>query len=195
LPFLPVPDVVKKGDGYHLENDRPETIGRLSGFYGNVAVMVRAYAYLLTMGRDGLARVGELAVLNANYLKERLKGSFDLPYDRLCKHEFVLSARGLKEKFGATALDVAKRLLDFGIHPPTVYFPLIVPEALMIEPTETESLEVLDHFVEVMEAIAREAADSPETLKQAPRTTPVRRIDEVLAARKPIVRWHPEEPS
>jgi glycine dehydrogenase subunit 2 len=193
LPFLPVPDVVKKGEGYHLENNRPDSIGRLSGFYGNVAVMVRAYAYLLTMGRDGLARVGELAVLNANYLKERLKESYDLPYDRLCKHEFVLSARGLKEKLGITALDVAKRLLDFGIHPPTVYFPLIVPEALMIEPTETESLEVLDRFVEVMETIAREAAESPETLKQAPTATPVRRIDEVLAARKPIVRWHPEE--
>jgi glycine dehydrogenase subunit 2 len=193
LPFLPVPDVVKKGEGYHLENNRPDSIGRLSGFYGNVAVMVRAYAYLLTMGRDGLARVGELAVLNANYLKERLKESYDLPYDRLCKHEFVLSARRLKEKLGITALDVAKRLLDFGIHPPTVYFPLIVPEALMIEPTETESLEVLDRFVEVMETIAREAAESPETLKQAPTATPVRRIDEVLAARKPIVRWHPEE--
>jgi glycine dehydrogenase subunit 2 len=195
LPFLPVPDVVKREEGYHLENNRPDSIGRLSGFYGNVAVMVRAYAYLLTMGRDGLARVGELAVLNANYLKERLKASYDLPYDRLCKHEFVLSARVLREKFGITALDVAKRLLDFGIHPPTVYFPLIVAEALMIEPTETESLEVLDRFVEVMETIAREAAESPETLKQAPRATPVRRIDEVLAARKPVVRWHPEEKS
>jgi glycine dehydrogenase subunit 2 len=195
LPFLPVPDVVKREDGYHLENNRPDSIGRLSGFYGNVAVMVRAFAYLLTMGRDGLARVGELAVLNANYLKERLKDSYDLPYDRPCKHEFVLSARGLKEKFGTTALDVAKRLLDFGIHPPTVYFPLIVAEALMIEPTETESLEVLDRFVEVMKTIAREAAESPETLKQAPTSTPVRRIDEVLAARKPIVRWHSEEQS
>jgi glycine dehydrogenase subunit 2 len=195
LPFLPVPDVVKKDDGYHLENNRPDSIGRLSGFYGNVAVMVRAYAYLLTMGRDGLARVGELAVLNANYLKERLKASYDLPYDRLCKHEFVLSARGLKERLGVTALDVAKRLLDFGIHPPTVYFPLIVQEALMIEPTETESLEVLDRFVEVMETIVREATESPETLKQAPSRTPVRRIDEVLAARRPIVRWHPEEQS
>jgi glycine dehydrogenase subunit 2 len=192
LPFLPVPDVVKKGEDYSLENNRPDSIGRLSGFYGNVAVMVRAYAYLLTMGRDGLARVGELAVLNANYLKERLKDSYDLPYDRLCKHEFVLSARRLKDQFGVTALDAAKRLLDFGIHPPTVYFPLIVQEALMIEPTETESLEVLDRFIEVMETIAREAAESPETLKQAPSRTPVRRIDEVLAARKPVVRWHPE---
>ncbi|UCF97905.1 MAG: aminomethyl-transferring glycine dehydrogenase subunit GcvPB [Spirochaetaceae bacterium] len=195
LSFLPVPEVVKREDGYHLVNNRPDTIGRLSGFYGNVAVMVRAYAYLLTMGRDGLARVGELAVLNANYLKERLKESYSLPYDRICKHEFVLSARRLKEQLGVTALDVAKRLLDFAVHPPTVYFPLIVPEALMIEPTETESLEVLDHFVEVMEKIAREAEESPETLRQAPTQTPVRRIDEVLAARKPIVRWRPENAS
>jgi len=192
LPFLPVPDVVKRADGYHLENNRHDSIGRLSGFYGNVAVMVRAYAYLLTMGRDGLARVGELAVLNANYLQERLKRSFTLPHDRTCKHEFVLSARQLKERFGVTALDVAKRLLDFGIHPPTVYFPLIVPEALMIEPTETESLEVLDRFVEVMETILQEAKENPEILKLAPSRTPVGRIDEVLAARKPVVRWHPE---
>jgi glycine dehydrogenase subunit 2 len=192
LPFLPVPDVVKRADGYHLENNRHDSIGRLSGFYGNVAVMVRAYAYLLTMGCDGLARVGELAVLNANYLKERLKRIFTLPHDRTCKHEFVLSARQLKERFGVTALDVAKRLLDFGIHPPTIYFPLIVPEALMIEPTETESLEVLDRFVEVMETILQEAKENPEILKLAPSRTPVGRIDEVLAARNPVVRWHPE---
>jgi glycine dehydrogenase subunit 2 len=192
LPFLPVPDVVKRDDGYRLENNRPDSIGRLSGFYGNVAVMVRAYAYLLTMGGDGLARVGELAVLNANYLKERLKRSFTLPYDRICKHELVLSARQLKEQFGVTALDRAKRLLDFSIHPPTVYFPLIVPEALMIEPTETESVEVLDRFIEVMETILREAEENPEVLKQAPSRTPVGRIDEVLAARKPVVRWHPQ---
>jgi glycine dehydrogenase subunit 2 len=193
LPFLPVPEVVKRPDGYHLENNRPDSIGRLSGFYGNVAVMVRAYAYLLSMGRDGLARVGELAVLNANYLKERLKSSFALPYDRVCKHEFVLSARELKEHYDVTALDVAKRLLDFGIHPPTVYFPLIVAEALMIEPTETESIEVLDRFIEVMQRIAREAKEKPEILKQAPTATPVRRIDEVLAARKPVVRWRPHQ--
>ena len=125
-------------------------------------------------------------------LKERLKRSFNLPYDRTCKHEFVLSAQQLKERFGVTALDVAKRLLDFGIHPPTVYFPLIVPEALMIEPTETENIEVLDRFVEVMETILQEAKENPEALRQAPSRTPVGRIDEVLAARKPVVRWHPE---
>jgi len=192
LPYLPVPDVIRDGDGsYRLEDNRPRTIGRLAGFYGNVAVMVRAYAYLLSMGADGLRRVAELAVLNANYLKERLKELYDLPYDAACKHEFVLSARGLKEQSGVGALDVAKRLLDFGVHPPTVYFPLIVPEALMIEPTETESLETLDHFVEVMRQIRREAAESPETLRQAPTGTPVERIDEVLAAKHPVVRWQP----
>jgi glycine dehydrogenase subunit 2 len=192
LPFLPVPDVVRRPEGYRLAEERPDTIGRLSGFYGNVAVMVRAYAYLLAMGRDGLARVADLAVLNANYLRERLNDSFDLPYQRTCKHEFVLSARRLKECFGVTALDVAKRLLDFGVHPPTVYFPLIVQEALMIEPTETESIEVLDMFVEAMETIAREAEENREVLKQAPTRTPVGRIDEVLAARSPVVRWRPE---
>ncbi|MBN1837452.1 MAG: aminomethyl-transferring glycine dehydrogenase subunit GcvPB [Spirochaetales bacterium] len=193
LPYLPVPDVVRGEDGaFGLASNRPRSIGRLSGFYGNVAVMVRAYAYLLSMGADGLRRAAELAVLNANYLKERLKELYDLPYDSLCKHEFVLSARGLKEQNGVGALDVAKRLLDFGVHPPTVYFPLIVPEALMIEPTETESLETLDHFVEVMSRIHREAGDSPDRLRQAPTVTPVERIDEVLAAKHPVVRWRPE---
>ena len=195
LPYLPVPDIARGDDGgYTLEDRRPQSIGRLAGFYGNVAVMVRAYAYLLSMGSDGLRQVAERAVLNANYLKERLKGLYDLPYDGLCKHEFVLSARGLKEHTGASALDVAKRLLDFGVHPPTVYFPLIVPEALMIEPTETESLETLEHFVELMSRIRREAADNPEALKQAPKATPVQRIDEVLAAKQPVVRWRRPPP-
>jgi glycine dehydrogenase subunit 2 len=190
LPYLPVPDVVLGDDGtYRLAYDRPGTIGRLAGFYGNVAVMVRAYAYLLSMGSDGLPRVAEGAVLNANYLKERLKELYDLPYDQVCKHEFVLSARNLKEESGVGALDVAKRLLDFGVHPPTVYFPLIVPEALMIEPTETESREVLDGFVEAMRRIRREAAESPDILRHAPTATPVERIDEVLAAKHPVVRW------
>ena len=152
-------------------------------------MLVRAYTYILSMGRDGLQAAAERAVLNANYLKERLKGLYDLPYDRICKHEMVLSARSLKEKTGVTALDIAKRLLDFGVHPPTVYFPLIVPEALMIEPTETESRETLDAFVEVMRRIHREALENPEVLKQAPTRASVRRIDEVLAARHPVVRW------
>jgi len=188
-PFLPVPDVVRRGQGYGLDYERPRSIGRLSGFYGNVAVMVRAYAYLLTMGADGLAKAAELAVLNANYLKERLKALYHLPYDVLCKHEFVLSAKPLKEACGISALDVAKRLLDYGVHPPTVYFPLIVPEALMIEPTETESRETLDRFVDIMTRIAEEARENPDALHQAPAATPVGRIDEVLAARHPVLRW------
>jgi glycine dehydrogenase subunit 2 len=192
-PFLPVPDVVRGPAGFALDYERPQSIGRLAGFYGNVAVMVRAYAYLLSMGADGLARAAELAVLNANYLKERLKGLYRLPYDCLCKHEFVLSARPMKETCGVTALDVAKRLLDFGVHPPTVYFPLVVPEALMIEPTETESKETLDAFVEVMARIAEEARENPQVLRQAPTATPVGRIDEVLAARNPVLRWRPPE--
>jgi glycine dehydrogenase subunit 2 len=190
-PYLPVPDIVRGADGYHLDYNRPRTIGRLAGFYGNVAVLVRAYAYILSMGREGLAQVAERAVLNANYLKEKLKGLYPLAYDTLCKHEFVLSVRALKERFGVGALDIAKRLLDFGIHPPTVYFPLIVPEALMIEPTETESRESLDEFVAAMTEIRREMEREPERLRQAPTRTPVRRIDEVLAAKRPVLRWTP----
>jgi glycine dehydrogenase subunit 2 len=190
MQYLPVPDVVCDEEGVcRLEDDRPHSVGRLAGFYGNVAVMVRAYAYLLSMGADGLPQVAERAVLNANYLRQRLKGLYDLPFDAACMHEFVLSARRLKEETGVSALDVAKRLLDFGVHPPTIYFPLIVPEALMIEPTETESRETLDHFLEVMRRIRREAANSPELLRQAPTVTPVQRIDEVLAAKHPVVRW------
>jgi glycine dehydrogenase subunit 2 len=191
VPFLPVPDIVRRDGVYRLESDRPLSIGRVAGFHGNVGVMIRAYAYLLMMGREGLEQVSERAVLNANYLKERLKGLYDLPYDSLCKHELVLSARKLKERTGVTALDVAKRLLDFGVHPPTVYFPLIVPEALMIEPTETESRETLDEFVRLMRRIHREALESPGLLKEAPTRTPVRRIDEVRAARHPVLRWRP----
>jgi glycine dehydrogenase subunit 2 len=191
-PFLPVPDVVKRGERYGLEVDRPHTIGRLAGFYGNVAVLVRAYAYILSMGREGLPMVAERAVLNANYLKARLADLYPLATEGLCKHEFVISARALKERFGVNALDIAKRLLDFGVHPPTVYFPLVVPEALMIEPTETESRESLDAFVEVMARIRAEMEQDPERLHQAPTRTPVRRIDEVLAAKQPVLRWQPE---
>jgi len=193
-PFLPVPDVVKRGERYSLEEDRPHSIGRLAGFYGNVGVLVRAYAYILAMGREGLPMVAERAVLNANYLKARLKDLYPLASEALCKHEFVLSARALKERFGVGALDIAKRLLDFGVHPPTIYFPLVVPEALMIEPTETESKETLDAFVEVMARIRAEMEEEPERLHQAPTRTPVRRIDEVLAAKQPVLRWQPEQP-
>jgi glycine dehydrogenase subunit 2 len=153
-------------------------------------VFVRSYAFIRAYG-PALREMSEMAVLNANYVLARLKDVYDLPYDRHCMHEFVLSARGLKREHGVTALDVAKRLMDFGIHPPTIYFPLVVPEALMVEPTETETKERLDEFVDAMRQIAREAAESPEVLHEAPVTRPVRRLDEVKAAKDPVVRWDP----
>ena len=174
-PFLPAPVVVRDGDVYRLDHDRPKSIGRVRGFAG-------AYG-------PELREMSEAAVLNANYLLARLRDAYDLPYDRHCMHEFVLSARALKREHGITALDVAKRLMDYGIHPPTVYFPLVVPEALMIEPTETEPKERLDDFVDAMLAIAREAAESPELLKEAPHGRPVRRLDEVRAAKQPVLRY------
>ncbi|MBN1686579.1 MAG: aminomethyl-transferring glycine dehydrogenase subunit GcvPB, partial [Spirochaetales bacterium] len=145
-----------------------------------------------SMGGDGLERVSEDAVLNANYLRKRLSALIELPYDRLCKHEFVLSAKALKDTLGVSAMDIAKNLLDYGIHPPTVYFPLIVSEALMVEPTETEALEILDSFVDAIEDIIRRAKEDPEGVKSAPHTTPVKRVDEVVAARHPLLRWYPE---
>ncbi|MFQ5794765.1 MAG: aminomethyl-transferring glycine dehydrogenase subunit GcvPB [Candidatus Bipolaricaulia bacterium] len=186
-PFLPVPIVVKDGNRYRLDYDRPESIGKLHNFYGNFAVLVRAYTYIRALGDEGLRAVSENAVLNANYLKERLKRIYRLPYDRLYKHEFVLSGVGQGED--VHTIDIAKRLLDYGFHSPTIYFPLIVPEALMIEPTETESKETLDAFAEALEEIAQEAKENPELLKQAPHTTPVRRLDEVRAARHPILTY------
>ncbi len=189
VPFLPAPDVKKDGDTYSFDFDLPDSIGRISGFYGNIAVIVKAYAYILAMGSDGLKKASEMAVLNANYLKERLKKTYHLFYDNTCMHEFVLSADTMKEKFGVTALDVAKALLDNGIHPPTIYFPLIVHEAMMIEPTETESKQTLDHFVDVMLDIYKKAEENPEELKNAPVKTPVKRIDEVRAAKQPVLKW------
>ena len=193
VPFLPIPDIVKKGDAYGLDVDRPDSIGRVAGFFGNIGVIIRAYAYILTMGADGLKRASDYAVLNANYLKEKLKKIYRLPFDQVCKHEFVLSAKDMKDRFGITALDIAKRLLDYGIHPPTIYFPMIVPEALMIEPTETEPKESLDAFLEVMGKIGEEAKNNPDRLKEAPKNTPVRRIDEVLAAKQPVVRYRRQD--
>ena len=166
----------------------PKSIGRVRGFAGPFGVFVRSYAFMRAYG-PALKDMSEVAVLNANYVLARLKDVYDLPYDRHCMHEFVLSARTLKREHGITALDVAKRLMDHGIHPPTIYFPLVVPEALMIEPTETETKERLDEFVDAMRAIAAEAKDSPETLKDAPLTRPVRRLDEVKAAKQPVVRY------
>jgi glycine dehydrogenase subunit 2 len=191
-PFLPVPVVVKDGDSFYLEYDRPKTIGKVRAFSGPFGVFVRSYAFIRSYG-PGLKEMSEVAVLNANYILARLKEAYDLPFDRLCMHEFVLSARSLKKEHGVSALDVAKRLMDYGFHPPTIYFPLIVPEALMIEPTESEAKETLDEFIDAMLAIAREAADSPELLHDAPHDRPVRRLDEVRAAKNPIVRFKFEE--
>jgi glycine dehydrogenase subunit 2 len=188
-PFLPVPAVVRRDDGsFGLDFDRPKTIGKVRAFTGPFGVFVRSYAFIRAFG-PRLKEMSEVAVLNANYLLARLKGAYDLPFDRLCMHEFVLSARNLKREHGVTALDVAKRLMDYKFHPPTIYFPLIVPEALMIEPTETEAKETLDAFADAMLAIAREAAADAQLLKDAPHERPVRRLDEVRAAKNPIVTY------
>ena len=187
-PFLPSPMVVRDGDSVRLDHDRPKSIGRVRGFAGPFGVFVRSYAFMRAYG-PALRGMSEAAVLNANYLLARLKDVYDLPYDRHCMHEFVLSARTFKREHGVTALDVAKRLMDHGIHPPTIYFPLVVPEALMIEPTETETKERLDEFVDAMRSIAAEAASEPEKLKEAPHSRPVRRLDEVKAAKQPVLRY------
>jgi glycine dehydrogenase subunit 2 len=198
-PFLPRPQVVRResgngsGPSFDLDHERPKSIGRLRGFQGNFGVFVRSYAYILSLGADGLAEASETAVLNANYLKARLAegraGKYTpIAFDRHCMHEFVLSGKPMKRELGIATLDLAKRLLDFGFHPPTVYFPLLVEEALMVEPTETETKESLDTFAEAIEQILAEAETDPEKARQAPYTTPVRRLDEVKATRKPVVR-------
>jgi glycine dehydrogenase subunit 2 len=216
-PFLPVPRLVRRatlggaefapsgpngaaGDGeagtepvFELDFDRPRSIGKLRGFQGNFGVFVRAFAYICSLGRDGLRDASEAAVLNANYLKARLAeegiGEYlPIAFDRTCMHEFVLSGRGARDELGVKTLDIAKRMLDHGVHPPTVYFPLLVDEALMIEPTETEAKERLDHFVEVVRSILEEAKEDPGITRGAPYTTPVRRLDEAGAAKRPVVR-------
>jgi glycine dehydrogenase subunit 2 len=191
-PYLPVPVVVRDGDAFRLDYDRPKSIGKVRGFSGPFGVFVRSYAFMRAWG-PGLREMSEVAVLNANYLLALLKDAYELPFERLCMHEFVLSARNLKREHGISALDVAKRLMDYGFHPPTVYFPLIVPEALMIEPTETEAKETLDAFADAMLAIVREAADDPDVLHDAPHDRPVRRLDEVRAAKHPVVRYQFED--
>ncbi|MDF2038584.1 aminomethyl-transferring glycine dehydrogenase subunit GcvPB [Bacillus sp. CMF12] len=188
IPFLPKPVLVKKGDQYEFDYDRPQSIGRVKPYYGNFGINVRAYTYIRTMGPDGLKAVTENAVLNANYMMRRLEPFFDLPFDRHCKHEFVLSGKRQK-KLGVRTLDIAKRLLDFGYHPPTIYFPLNVEECIMIEPTETESKETLDAFVDAMIQIAKEAEENPEIVQEAPHTTVIGRLDETMAARKPVLRY------
>ena len=195
-PFLPVPQVIRDGDRFTLDADRPKSIGKVRAFTGPFGVFVRSYAYIRTFG-PALREMSEVAVLNANYLLALLRDTYDLPYDRLCMHEFVVSARTLKREHGVTALDVAKRLMDYGFHPPTIYFPLVVPEALMVEPTETEAKETLDEFADAMKAIAREATDDPELVRQAPRSQAVGRLDEVKAVKQLVVKHgfeaHPAE--
>jgi glycine dehydrogenase subunit 2 len=186
--FLPVPAVVRDEDAFRLDYDRPKSIGKVRGYTGPFGVFVRSYAYIRSYG-PALREMSEVAVLNANYLLARLRDAYDLPFDRLCMHEFVLSARSLKREHGITALDVAKRLMDYGFHPPTIYFPLVVSEALMIEPTETEAKETLDAFADAMLAIAREAAEDPQLAKDAPHNRPVKRLDEVRAAKRAIVKF------
>ncbi len=184
-----LPVIERTPDGYRLSCDRPGSIGRVSGFNGNFSVLVKALAYILSLGGDGLRAASEAAVLHANYMMEALRDVLDLPYEGPCMHEFVASARSLWERTGCSALDVSKMLLDRGMHPPTMYFPLIVPEALMFEPTETESLETLDEAVAAVREIADTARRDPEALHRAPRTTPVGRLDEVEAARHPVVKY------
>ncbi len=191
IPFLPVPVVCKKDDTYYLDFDRPLSIGRIKSFYGNFNVTIKALAYIFTMGEEGLKKVSESAVLNANYIAQKLKDVYLLPYDKICMHECVLSGDRQKAN-GVSTLDIAKRLLDFGYHPPTVYFPLIVSEALMIEPTECESKETLDEFINTMRTIAEEAESNPDIVKTAPHNTVVSRLDEALAARKPVLKWKKE---
>ncbi|MFL5886397.1 MAG: aminomethyl-transferring glycine dehydrogenase subunit GcvPB, partial [Thermoleophilaceae bacterium] len=198
-PFLPMPRVVEAQSAngaepsYDLDFDQPKSIGRLRGFHGNFGVFVRSYAYICSVGGDGLRDVSETAVLNANYLRALLAepgiGEYlPIAFDRICMHEFVLSGKPAKRDLGVATLDIAKRMLDHRVHPPTVYFPLLVDEALMIEPTETETKETLDRFASVIGDILAEAKDDPDKLKHAPYTTPVRRLDEARAAKRPVVR-------
>src|SRR6476620_10992831 len=192
VPFLPAPRVLRDDDGtFRLERqgERPTSIGRLRSFVGNTGVLVRAYTYIRAHGASGLREVSDDAVLAANYLKARLTGTYDIPFERPCKHEFIASSAGLKKRTGVRTLDVAKRLIDKGFHPPTVYFPLTVEEGMLIEPTETETLETLDAFADALLEIAREAREDPELVKSAPHGAPVRRLDEATAARQPNLRW------
>ncbi|AUN16806.1 glycine dehydrogenase (aminomethyl-transferring) [Clostridium botulinum] len=186
--FLPVPTVEKENDKFILDYNREDSLGKIRSLYGNFGVMVKAYTYILTMGKEGLKAASENAVLNANYIKESLRDYYNIGKDDICKHEVILST--LKENpHHIATLDIAKRLIDYGVHPPTVYFPLIIEEALMIEPTESESKETVDEFIDAMKKIAVEAKENPELLHEAPVNAPVRRLDQVKAARKPILKW------
>jgi glycine dehydrogenase subunit 2 len=191
--FLPGPIVAKEGDTYTFKTPE-KSIGRVKNFWGNFGMHVRAYTYIRHLGLEGLKRVSEDAIINANYIRANLKETYWLPYDRICMHEVVLSSKNLKQETGIRTMDVAKRLMDYGMHPPTVYFPLIVEEALMIEPTETESKETLDTFIAAMKAIAEEAHTNPDIVHSAPHSTELTRLDEVTAAREPNLRWRKPKP-
>jgi glycine dehydrogenase subunit 2 len=186
--YLPIPRVQKKDEAYDLGEDFPKSIGRVRSFFGNFGILVRAYAYIISLGSDGLEETSRMALLNANYLRKRLENHFHLPYAEPCMHECIFTDR-IQQRQGVTTMDIAKRLLDYGFHPPTIYFPLVVSGALMIEPTETESRETLDAFADALISIAREAKENPALVKGAPYTTPVGRLDEARAARKPVLRW------
>jgi glycine dehydrogenase subunit 2 len=188
-PYLPRPVIDRRDDKYFLNDNLPKSIGKVHSFYGNVGVILKAYAYLKIQGSSGLKRASELAVLNANYIKARLQDAYDFPYPQVCQHEFVISAKNFKKQHGVTALDIAKRLMDYGYHPPTVYFPLIVSECLMIEPTETESKESLDAFCEALLKIAEEIKTAPELVKSAPHNAIVGRPDEVKAVKEPDLNY------
>ncbi len=188
-PFLPVPTLTEDASGYHLQHDNPQSIGAVKSFYGNFLIVVRALCYLLTLGKEGVPEAAQNAVLNCNYMMNHLKDIYDIAFDTGCMHEFVMTLENLKKEKGVSAMDVAKALLDNGIHPPTMYFPLIVEEALMVEPTETEPREVLDHAIEVFRQIYKDAQENPEQMHELPLHTPVRRLDEVGAARNPRLRY------
>lgn len=188
--FLPVPRIIKHGDRFELQENCPKSVGRVRSFFGNFGILVRAYSYITALGGDGLEDASRMALLNANYIRKKLARSYQLAYNEPCMHECIFTDR-LQQRSGVSTLDIAKRLLDYGHHPPTIYFPLVVSGALMIEPTETETPETLDDFIDVMLAIAAEAKEDPELVKNAPYSTPVRRLDEAKAARKPVLRWEP----
>ena len=188
--YLPLPRVTRRGERFELEGNGPKSVGRVRSFFGNFGILVRAYAYILSLGGDGLEEASRMALLNANYIRKKLEKSYHLAYNEPCMHECIFTDR-VQQRSGVTTLDIAKRLLDYGHHPPTIYFPLVVSGALMIEPTETETPETLDSFIDAMLAIAQEAKDDPELVKNAPYSTPVRRLDEARAARKPVLRWEP----
>jgi len=190
--YLPVPRIVKNKDIFELLEDCPKSIGRVRSFFGNFGILVRAYTYIISLGGDGLEELTRMALLNANYIRKKLEKSYQIAYGEPCMHECIFTDR-LQHKYGVSTLDIAKRLLDYGFHPPTIYFPLVVSGALMIEPTETETPETLDSFVDAMLAIAREAKENPDLVKTAPHSTPVKRLDEARAARKPILRWERTE--